>query len=180
MSSSARRTADAFIPHLRTGRARHKQKWEKIEDNRLADSDFEILPAGGLAARTRALLKVEDGCNNFCSYCIIPYARGRVRSMPLDAAVAEAQKLAAEGYREIVINGIEISSWGQEWKDGSRPARPARGHLRRRAGGAHPPRLARAADDRRGVLPRAGGLSESLPAVPPEPPERQRHASCAA
>ena len=112
-------TADrrAFISHLEQA-AEHKQKWEKIEDNRLGQ-DFEILPAGGLTARTRALLKVEDGCNNFCSYCIIPYARGRVRSMPLDAAVAEAQKLAAEGYREIVINGIEISSWGQEWKDGS-------------------------------------------------------------
>ena len=111
-------TADrrAFISHLEQA-AEHKQKWEKIEDNRLGQ-DFEILPAGGLTARTRALLKVEDGCNNFCSYCIIPYARGRVRSMPLDAAVAEAQKLAAEGYREIVINGIEISSWGQEWKDG--------------------------------------------------------------
>ena len=112
-------TADrrAFISHLEQA-AEHKQKWEKIEDNRLGQ-DFEILPAGGLTARTRALLKVEDGCNNFCSYCIIPYARGRVRSMPLDAAVAEAQKLAAEGYREIVINGIEISSWGQEWHDGS-------------------------------------------------------------
>lgn len=112
-------TADrrAFISHLEQA-AEHKQKWEKIEDNRLGQ-DFEILPAGSLTARTRALLKVEDGCNNFCSYCIIPYARGRVRSMPLDAAVAEAQKLAAEGYREIVINGIEISSWGQEWKDGS-------------------------------------------------------------
>ena len=112
-------TADRreFISHLEQA-AEHKQKWEKIEDNRLGQ-DFEILPAGGLTARTRALLKVEDGCNNFCSYCIIPYARGRMRSMPLDAAVAEAQKLAAEGYREIVINGIEISSWGQEWKDGS-------------------------------------------------------------
>ena len=62
---------------------------------------FEVLPAGGLGGRTRAMLKVEDGCNNFCSYCIIPYARGRVRSMPLDAAVAEAQKLAAEHDRGI-------------------------------------------------------------------------------
>lgn len=88
-------------------------------DEALKRRDFEILPAGGMAERTRAMLKVEDGCVNFCSYCIIPYARGRVRSMPLDAAVAEARRLAAEGYREIVVNGIEISSWGQEWKDGS-------------------------------------------------------------
>ena len=56
---------------------------------------------------------------NFCTYCIIPYARGRVRSLPLENAVAEARKLAAEGYREIVVNGIEISSWGWEWHDGS-------------------------------------------------------------
>ncbi|MFR7743177.1 MAG: radical SAM protein [Acutalibacteraceae bacterium] len=76
-------------------------------------------PQADLAARTRALLKVEDGCNNFCTYCIIPYARGRVRSMPLNAAVEQARGLAAEGYREIVINGIEISSWGWEWKNGS-------------------------------------------------------------
>ena len=95
-----------------------RQKWERVEDSNLP-RQFEILPAGGLAARTRALLKVEDGCNNFCTYCIIPYARGRVRSMPLEEAVKQAKKLAEEGYREIVINGIEISSWGWEWKNGS-------------------------------------------------------------
>ncbi len=75
---------------------------------------FETLPAGGLGARTRAMLKVEDGCANFCSYCIIPYARGPVRSMPLEEAAVQASKLAAEGYREIVVTGIEISSWGRE------------------------------------------------------------------
>lgn len=80
---------------------------------------FEQLPAGAVAGRTRAMLKIQDGCVNFCTYCIIPYARGRVRSMPLQAAVEQAKGLAAEGYREIVINGIEISSWGWEWKDGS-------------------------------------------------------------
>ena len=67
----------------------------------------------------RAWLPIMYGCDNFCTYCIIPYARGRVRSMPLQAAVEQAKGLAAEGYREIVINGIEISSWGWEWKDGS-------------------------------------------------------------
>ena len=64
-------------------------------------------------------INIMFGCNNFCTYCIIPYARGRVRSMPLNAAVEQARGLAAEGYREIVINGIEISSWGWEWKNGS-------------------------------------------------------------
>ena len=98
--------------------AAEKLRWEHVEDAGLPRA-FEQLPSGGLAERTRALLKVEDGCNNFCTYCIIPYARGRVRSMPLQAAVEQAKDLAAEGYREIVINGIEISSWGWEWKDGS-------------------------------------------------------------
>ena len=97
---------------------REKQKWECVEDANLP-REFEQLPAGGLAERTRALLKVEDGCNNFCAYCLIPYARGRVRSLPLEKAVEEAKKLEKMGYREIVINGIEISSWGTEWKNGS-------------------------------------------------------------
>ena len=75
--------------------------------------------AGGLEGRTRAMLKVEDGCVNFCTYCIIPYARGPVRSLPLPAAVAQAEKLARDGYREIVLTGIEISSWGHEFRDGT-------------------------------------------------------------
>ena len=79
---------------------------------------FEVLPAGGLEGRTRAMLKVEDGCVNFCTYCIIPYARGRVRSLPIPTAVEQTRKLAAEGYREIVVTGIEISSWGQDLKTG--------------------------------------------------------------
>ena len=75
---------------------------------------FESLPAGGLEGRTRAMLKMEDGCVNFCSYCIIPYARGRVRSLPLADCVRQARELEAAGYREIVLTGIEISSWGQD------------------------------------------------------------------
>ena len=81
---------------------------------------FEQLPAGGMVQRTRAMLKVEDGCNNFCTYCIIPYARGPVRSLPLEKAVADAVECAEKGYRELVVTGIEISSWGWEWKDGSK------------------------------------------------------------
>ena len=79
---------------------------------------FEVLPAGGIGERTRAMLKVEDGCVNFCSYCIIPYARGPVRSLPLDRAAEQAAGLKAEGYREIVLTGIEISSWGRDLKNG--------------------------------------------------------------
>ena len=81
---------------------------------------FEVLPAGGMEGRTRAMLKIEDGCVNFCTYCIIPYARGPVRSLSLEQAVGQTRQLAAEGYREIVLTGIEISSWGWEWKNGSR------------------------------------------------------------
>ena len=79
---------------------------------------FEVLPAGGMAERTRAMLKVEDGCVNFCTYCIIPYARGPVRSLPLDKAMEQAAQLKADGYREIVLTGIEISSWGKDLKNG--------------------------------------------------------------
>ena len=79
---------------------------------------FESLPAGGLEGRTRAMLKVEDGCVNFCSYCIIPYARGPVRSLPLKDAAEQAKELSKAGYREIVLTGIEISSWGCDLKTG--------------------------------------------------------------
>jgi len=88
-------------------------------DEALRRRTFEVLPAGGLAARTRAMLKVEDGCANFCSYCIIPYARGPVRSLPLDVASEEVRRLKREGYREIVLTGIEISSWGRDLRDGT-------------------------------------------------------------
>ncbi len=83
-------------------------------DNALKRRQYEILPAGGMDGRTRALLKVEDGCVNFCSYCIIPYARGPIRSLPLADAIAETSRLAEEGYLELVITGIEISSWGRD------------------------------------------------------------------
>jgi len=64
--------------------------------------------------RTRALLKIQDGCNNFCTYCIIPYARGPSRSLPLEQIIEKAKKLATQGYKETVITGIEISSYGKD------------------------------------------------------------------
>ena len=83
-------------------------------DNALRRREFEILPAGGLDGRTRAMLKVQDGCVNFCSYCIIPYTRGPVRSAPLELVVSQAKELAEKGYKEIVITGIEIAGWGTD------------------------------------------------------------------
>ena len=87
-------------------------------DQVMARRSFEFLPAGGLEGRTRCMLKVEDGCVNFCTYCTIPYARGPVRSLALDQAVAEARRMQQQGYREIVLTGIEISSWGKDLKNG--------------------------------------------------------------
>ena len=81
-------------------------------DNALRRREFEILPAGGLEERTRAMVKVQDGCVNFCSYCIIPYTRGPIRSAPLELAVEQTKELAERGYKEIVVTGIEIASWG--------------------------------------------------------------------
>ena len=81
-------------------------------DEALRRRSFQVLPAGGLEERTRAMLKVQDGCVNFCSYCIIPYTRGPVRSAPLELALQQARELAQKGYREIVLTGIEIASWG--------------------------------------------------------------------
>ena len=102
-----------------------EQAWAERQEKVTALDDamkrrvFEPLPAGGLEGRTRAMLKVEDGCVNFCTYCIIPYARGPVRSLPLQDAATQAARLAGEGYRELVLTGIEISSWGRDLKDGT-------------------------------------------------------------
>lgn len=75
---------------------------------------FELLPSGAVAGRTRAMMKIQDGCDNFCSYCVIPYTRGRVRSLPLEMCENEARALALEGFKEIVVTGIEIASYGKD------------------------------------------------------------------
>ena len=95
-----------------------REKQVTLLDDALKRRTFEVLSAGGMAERTRAMLKVEDGCVNFCTYCIIPYARGPVRSLPLETAVAQTEQLRREGYRELVLTGIEISSWGHDLKNG--------------------------------------------------------------
>ena len=75
---------------------------------------FEPMHVEQFHERTRAFLKIEDGCNRFCSYCIIPYARGRVRSKPLSELRQEVQGLSEHGYREVVLTGINLSAYGQE------------------------------------------------------------------
>ena len=79
------------------------------------DTSFESMSVQAFHERTRAFVKIEDGCNRFCSYCIIPYARGRVRSKPLSELTEELTRIAGKGYREIVLVGINLSAFGQEW-----------------------------------------------------------------
>lgn len=88
-----------------------------IVDDAKQRREFEMLPPGAGLGRTRAMLKIQDGCDNFCSYCVIPYARGRVRSLAVDDCVDAAKSLAAQGYCEIVLTGIEISSYGKDLGD---------------------------------------------------------------
>ena len=94
-----------------------KNRGEKIlrVDDVNKISVFEELPHS--PQRTRAFLKIEDGCNNFCAYCIIPYLRGRVRSRSLENIRIECEQLAAAGYREIVLTGIHIGAYGQDFKN---------------------------------------------------------------
>ncbi|MGM9659233.1 MAG: tRNA (N(6)-L-threonylcarbamoyladenosine(37)-C(2))-methylthiotransferase MtaB [Faecousia sp.] len=101
-----------FVEMLLAAAGEHAHR-EQV-DNALRRREFECLPAGGLEERTRAMLKVQDGCVNFCTYCIIPYTRGPIRSAPLELAVEQAKELARRGYREIVLTGIEIAGWGAD------------------------------------------------------------------
>lgn len=79
--------------------------------------EYERLSIHKIADHTRAFLKIQDGCNQFCSYCIIPYTRGRVRSRRPDEVVAEVRELAAAGYQEVVLTGIHLSSYGVDFKE---------------------------------------------------------------
>ena len=76
--------------------------------------EYETLSLSRQAERTRANVKVQDGCNQFCSYCIIPYARGRVRSRGLEDVISEIRRLASNGYKEVVLTGIHLSSYGMD------------------------------------------------------------------
>ena len=79
--------------------------------------DYEDMSMTTVTEHTRAFIKIQDGCNQFCTYCIIPYARGRIRSRKLDDILNEISALAKQGYKEIVLTGIHLSSYGKDLKD---------------------------------------------------------------
>ena len=79
--------------------------------------EFEELNIESMEEHTRAYIKIQDGCNQFCTYCIIPYARGRVRSRKMENIISEAARLADKGYKEIVLTGIHLSSYGVDFKE---------------------------------------------------------------
>lgn len=95
----------------------------------MAAQRFEDIPLFAAPGRTRAFLKIQEGCTNFCTYCIIPYARGPLRSRPLASIAAEAQKLVAAGFREIVLTGIHLGAYGRDAGDGLDLADAARAVL---------------------------------------------------
>lgn len=90
-----------------------EKKIFSVPGHKTGDKFFE-LPVSGFFERTRAFMKIEDGCNRYCSYCIIPKARGFVRSRPLEEIKSEAKQLADNGYLEVVLVGINLSAYGQE------------------------------------------------------------------
>lgn len=81
------------------------------------DTEYEELSIGSISEHTRAYMKIQDGCNQFCSYCIIPYTRGRIRSRKKEDIIEEVKRLANKGFKEIVLTGIHLSSYGLESKD---------------------------------------------------------------
>ena len=94
--------------------ANHKKVFDVLPIKNIAE--FEKTEVNYNPNRSRAFLKIEDGCNRFCSYCIIPYARGKVRSKPLEDIKKDAYNLAENGYKEIVLVGINLSSYGMDLK----------------------------------------------------------------
>lgn len=90
-----------------------KERKESVSDI-LYEREFAEFGTISYTDKTRAVIKIQDGCNRFCSYCIIPYARGRIRSRKPDEVVAEVQKIAKQGIKEVVITGIHLASYGKE------------------------------------------------------------------
>lgn len=82
-------------------------------------TNFESLQISKIKDKTRAYIKIQDGCNQFCSYCIIPYARGRVRSRPMKEVIEEVKRIVENGYQEIILTGIHVTSYGDDLRQGT-------------------------------------------------------------
>ena len=91
----------------------HAKQVQVIEINHT--KEYEELSISSTAEHVRAYIKVQDGCNQFCTYCIIPFARGRVRSRKIEEVLSEVETLAAKGYKEVVLTGIHLSSYGVDF-----------------------------------------------------------------
>ena len=122
-SGAEKKTADQTSPadSLLTGTitAQNKNRTQAKLDNILdidSETEYEELNIDSVAEKTRAYIKIQDGCNQFCSYCIIPYARGRVRSRGEESILTEVKNLVSKGYKEIVLTGIHLSSYGIDFE----------------------------------------------------------------
>ena len=104
---------DELLPELHKYLEAHNRVFDMIDVNQ-GHLEFENLYLTKTAEHTRAFLKVQDGCDQFCSYCVIPFARGRIRSRKIDQVVSEVENLVKLGYREFVLTGIHLSSYGME------------------------------------------------------------------
>ena len=131
------------IPDLLEACLRERRKHREVPDIG-RERDYEPLRIAGTKEHTRAFLKVQDGCNQFCSYCIIPYTRGRVRSRDPQEVLREVQRLSVSGCREIVLSGIHLSSYGADFENGTglleliRLLHPVEGIARIRLGSLEP------------------------------------------
>lgn len=125
------------------------------------DEAFEPMSIGRFEERTRAFVKIEDGCNRFCTYCIIPYARGRVRSKSIDSLREEVEKLASAGYKEMVLVGINLSAYGidigADIYDAVEAVSRVEGIKRVRLGSIEPERMDR------DILKKLSGIKEFCP-----------------
>lgn len=88
-------------------------------DDIMKVKEFEAIEINQTNGKTRAFIKIQDGCDRYCTYCIIPYARGRIRSRSLDDIVKEIENLAVNGFKEVVLTGIHVASYGRDLRDGS-------------------------------------------------------------
>ena len=92
------------------------QKLTAVQDISV-QKEFEDMGQISYTEKIRAVIKVQDGCNQFCSYCIIPYARGRVRSRKIDSIIKEIEQIAQKGIKEVVITGIHLASYGKDFEE---------------------------------------------------------------